>query len=113
MDKCWERYGKKWLKPEIIARNLTLFMRTQKSDKLLDVEEHIWVLIPLITVSQYEGLPILMEASHRDGKHKENKPYYPIVQPGQALMFDARLRTHDPNAGGGVVFAMVYDVTGM
>lgn len=113
MDKCWERYGKKWLKPKIVEQHLNLFMKTKNIMESQDVEEHIWVLVPLVTISQHQGLLTLMEGSHRNIERESNKPYDPIVHPGQALMFDARLRTLDPIAGGGVVFARAYDVTGM
>ena len=52
-----------------------------------------------------------MESSHRSLRVGHDKPYLPTVQPGQALMFDARLRTHDPSEGGVVVFARAYDMT--
>ena len=108
MYKCWERYGNKRLKPKMVEQHLNLFMRTQKNNESPDEEEHIWVLVPLVTVSQHQGLPTLMEGSHR--KAENYRPYNPIVQPGSALMFDARLKTCDRNAGGGVVFARAYDV---
>lgn len=111
MDKCWERYGKKGLKPKMVAQHLSLFMRTQKNLESRDVEEHIWILVPLFTVSQYNGLPILMEGTHHNPKGQNPKTYHPIVEPGSALMFDARIQTCDPYAGGGVVFARAYDVT--
>ena len=86
-------------------------MRTQKNIESRNVEEHMWILVPLITVSQDEGLPILMEGSHHHPKTE--KPFSTTVQPGQALMFDARLKTQDPNAGGGVFYVRRYDMTGM
>lgn len=113
MYKCWERYGKKWLNPGIVEQHLNLFVTTQKEIESHGVKEHIWVLVPLIPVSQYQGLPTLMEGTHRKAKTQINKPYDPLVQPGQALMFDARLETRDPIVGGGVVFARAYDVTNM
>ncbi|CAD6592269.1 MAG: hypothetical protein ASARMPRED_006145 [Alectoria sarmentosa] len=113
MYKCWERYGKRWLNPAIVEQRLNLFMNTQQNIETRGIEEHIWVLVPLVPVSQFKGLPTLMEGTHRRAKTKINKPYDPVVQPGQALMFDARLVTHDPGVGGGVVFARAYDVTNM
>lgn len=110
MNKCWERYGKQWLKPKIVAQHLSLFMRTQKNLEKQDVENHIWVLVPLFTVSEHEGLPILMEGSHLNPERQNHRPYHPVVQPGHALMFDARIQMYDPNAGGGVVFARAYDM---
>ena len=55
-----------------------------------------------------------MEGSHRKkDKGAKNTPYNPIIKPGQALMFDARLTSLIPQAGGGVLLGRVYDVTGM
>ena len=94
----------------MVEQHLHLFMRTQKNNESPDVEEHIWVLVPLVTVSQLQGLPTLMEGSHHNSNAENYRPYAPIIQPGSALMFDARLKTWDPNFGGGVVFARAYDV---
>ena len=114
MYKCWERYGKKWLKPRIVEHDLRVFVNSQHIVETSDDEEHIMVLIPFMKVSQHEGLPTLMEGSHRKkDKGAKNTPYNPIIKPGQALMFDARLTSLIPQAGGGVLLGRVYDVTGM
>ena len=111
MEKCWERYGKKWLKPKKITDGLCLFMRKEKKIYLQDDKEYLWVLVPLFTVSEHEGLPILMEGSHLNSKDQNDKAYHPTVHPGQALMYDARIARCDSRAGGGVVFALAYDPT--
>ena len=113
MDKCWERYGKKWLKPKLVAQQLTLFMKTPGVVKAQSDDEHVWVIVPIVTVSQDQGLATLMEGSHLKPKDPDNKAYNPTVQPGHALMFDARLEARNPSTGGGVVFIRGYDVTGM
>ena len=113
MWKCWERYGKKSLKPKIVEQDLRLFLRTQNAIKTSSVKEYVMVFIPFINVSQHEGLPTLMEGSHRNKNGGKNKSYDPIVQPGHALMFDARLIARIPPAGGGALLARVYDVTGL
>ena len=114
MYKCWERYGKKWMKPKIVEQDIRVFVRNQKVVETNDDEEHMMIFIPFIKISQHEGLPILMEGSHRK-RNKDVKPktYSPVIQPGQALMFDARLTCRIPQAGGGVLLGRVYDVTGM
>ena len=111
MYKCWTRYGKSFIKPDIVEQHLKLFMRTEKNIESKNSKEHIWVLVPLFTISQNEGLPILMEGSHHNSK--DQKPFSTVVKPGQALMFDARIKTEDPSSCGGVVFARRFDVTGM
>ena len=115
MYKCWERYGKKFLKPKIVEQDLRLFVNTRTIIETSDDEEHIMVFVPLIRVSHHEGLPTLIEASHRNRNEEnaQNKGYSPTLQPGQALMFNARLKSRIPKAGGGVLLARVYDVTGM
>ena len=74
--------------------------------------EHIWVLVPLQQIEPEEGFT-LMTASHRHLMNGNDDPYRPTILPGQALMFDARLRTKGPTVGGGVVFARAYDMTGL
>lgn len=105
MYKCWERYGKRFLKPKSVESHLNLFMKTETPNERPDIEEIIWVLIPLTTMSKQQGLPTLLEGSHSSADSANNKPYEPTLQPGSALMFDARLKARVPNAGGGVVFA--------
>ena len=88
-------------------------MRTKEVVETLDTHQYIWILVPLISVSQAQGLPILLERSHRDAKPEDIKCCYLVIPPGHALMFDARLRTRIPVEGGGVVFATAYDMTGI
>lgn len=111
MYKCWERYGKKTVKPKIVEQDLMVFLRTQKRTAFSNDKFHIVVMVPLTTVSQHEGLPTLMEGSHREKNVTSNKSCDLIVQPGQALMFDTRLAAHIPEAGGGVLVATIYDMT--
>ena len=73
--------------------------------------EHIWIWVPLIPISKNQGLPTFMEGSHRNKGDKADRLYDPVLQLGFALMFDARLRSNVPKAGGGVVLARAYDVT--
>ena len=114
MYKCWERYGKKALKPKMVEQDLRLFINARNVIETKNDKEHIMVVIPFIKISQLDGLPALMEGSHREkNKGAPNKPYFPTVKPGQALMFDARLTSRIPKPGGGVVLARIYDVTGM
>ena len=113
MYKCWEQYGNKDLKPNILGEDLRLFVNTRTVIETSGDREHIIVIIPLIKVTQNEGLPALMEGSHRvKDKGAENKPYFPVVWPGQALMFHARLKSRLPKPGGGVLVARIYDMTG-
>ena len=113
MYKCWERFGKKHLKPPILMQELIVFQRTPPMDKMQDYKEYVWVLVPLIPVSEHEGLPILIEGTQRNLNRVNQEPFWATLQPGQALMFHARLKSIDPEAGGGVVFARAFDVTGM
>lgn len=52
-----------------------------------------------------------MEGSHSNKGDKADRLYDPVLQLGFALMFDARLRSNVPKAGGGVVLARAYYVT--
>ena len=114
MYKCWERYGKKSLKPKIVEEDLRLFVNTRTVIQTSGDKEYIMVFVPLIKMSPNEGLPALMEGSHREkNKGAPNKPYITTLWPGQALMFHARLKSRIPKPGGGVLVARVYDVTGM
>ena len=115
MYKCWERYGKKFIDPDVVEEDLRVFVNTRTIIETTDDKKHIMVFIPLIRVSNDEGLPTLIEASHRNKKTdgEQNIAYSPILQPGQALMFDARLKSRIPKAGGGVLLARIYDLTGM
>ena len=114
MYKCWERYGKKFAKPKIVKQDLMLFVRSQDRIAFSGAEEHVLVLVPLIMVSQHNGLPTLMEGSHRRSNQGPNgKPYDFVVHPGHALMHDARLTAHIPSTAGGVLVATIYDMTGM
>lgn len=110
MEKCWECYGKKWLQPERIAQSLSVFTRSSKIIESQDDKEYVWILVPLFTVSEQNGLPTLMKGSHLNPNGQNHRPYHPIVQPGHALMFENRIRTCEPTAGGGVVFATGYDM---
>ena len=111
MWKCWERYGKKHIEPEIVEQHLYLLRpKANGSDNPAEIDEHIWILIPLIPMLPQQSLT-LMQSSHRSLKLGYDKPYTPSVQPGQALMYDARLRTRDPAEGGVVVYARSYDMT--
>ena len=102
------------MKPKILEEDLRLFVNTRTVIETSGDQEYIMVFIPLMKVSPNEGLPALMEGSHREkNKGAENKPYCPIIWPGQALMFHAQLRCRIPKSGGGVLVARVYDVTGM
>ena len=112
MWRCWERYGKKHIRPKMIQECLTLFQPFQRDFPPLQVEETVWVMLPLITMSPEHGLT-LMESSHRKLKNAPDKPYSPTVLPGQALMFNGGLRTGRPKRAGGVFFLRVYDVTGL
>ena len=115
MYKCWERYGKKSLKPKLVEQDLRLFVNTETIIETFDDVQHIMVFIPLIWLSHHEGLPTLIEASHRN-KNKDNtqnKGFSPTLWPGQALMFNAQLKSRLPKAGGGVLLTRVYDVTGL
>ena len=112
MDKCWERYGKKMLKPNIVQQDLMIFVRTQNTIESRSVKQYVVVLTPLVVISQHEGLPTLMEGSHRKNNLNSNKSYDTNIQPGHALMFDGRLKILMPPTGGGVMLARVYDLTG-
>ena len=113
MWKCWERYGNKSMKPKIMEEDFRLFLNTQNIIETSSVKRYVIVFIPFITVSQREGLPSLMGGSHRKDKGVEEKPYDPVVQPGQALIFSARLKIRFAPIGGGALLARVYDVTDM
>ena len=112
MWRCWERYGKKHIRPKLIEERLTLLSQFQSDLPPLEVGENIWVMIPLVTISPEHNFT-LMESSHRKLKNAPDKPYSPTVLPGQALMFNAGLRTGKPKRIGAVAFIRVYDVTGL
>lgn len=113
MDKCWDCYSKKKLKPKLVAEQLTFLMKTPGVVKTQSEEERVWVIVLIVTVSQGHGLAILMEGSHRKPKSPNTKPYEPTVQPGHALIFDARPEARNPSTGGDVALVRGYDVTGM
>ena len=110
MPLCWERYGKRWMNPEMIEQHLDLFSFSKGGVVNQHDKEHIWIWVPLIPVSRNQGLPSFMEGTHRHTDIKADRPYDPILKPGSAFMFDARLRTKVPAAGGGVLLARAYDV---
>lgn len=111
MPRCWERYGKKWYKPKRVEQHLDLFPFSEKEVNVKGyTAEHIWVWVPMIPVSRNQGLPTFMEGSHHYKEGKEYQSYNPVIMPGYALMFDARLKTILPKAGGGVVFVRAYDM---
>ena len=110
--RCWERYGKKHITPRKMEQQLYLFRPKWKNISPYTAPEYLWVLVPLTTLSPQQNIT-LMESSHRKLKNGPDKPYNPEVKPGQALMVHAGLRTEKPKEGGGVVFARVYDVTGL
>ena len=113
MWRCWERYGKKHITPKRGEQQLFLFRPLWKNiAPYYDVQEYVWVLVPLVTLNPQQNIT-LMESSHRSLKNGEDKPYNPTVQPGEAFMFHAGLRSSKPLEGGAVVFARVYDVTGL
>ena len=95
----------------MVEQHLYLFRpKTQGSDNPPEDEQHIWILIPLVPMSPKQCLT-LMESSHRSAMGDYNKPHNPTVKRGQALMYDARLRTRDSAEFGVVVFARSYDMT--
>ena len=52
--------------------------------------EHIWIWVPLIPISKNH---------HRNKGDKADRLYDPVLQPGFALMFDARHRSNVPKVG--------------
>ena len=52
-----------------------------------------------------------MEGSHRPDWDQQDRPWRPVLKPGSALMFNARLRTITPDTSGDVIFARGYDLT--
>ncbi|KAM0801851.1 hypothetical protein BDR22DRAFT_888300 [Usnea florida] len=113
MWKCWERYGKKSMEPKVLKEHFRVFLNTKNIIETSSVKHYVLVFIPLITMSQREGLPSLMGGSHRQDAGVEHKPFGLVLQPGQALMFNARLKTRQTGIGGGTLLVRVYDVTGM
>lgn len=110
MPRCFEAYGQKYMNPKKIEQHHDVFTFGRGDTVQSSPDEHIWIWAPLVPISQNQGLPTFMEGSHHDADDKIDRPYCPILQPGSALMFDARIRTSIPNAGGGVIFAQAYDV---
>ena len=97
------------MNPEIVEQHLDLFPFSEERTIKQYPTERIWIWTPLIPISRHQGLPTFMEGSHRNPENRD-RPYDPVIKPGYALMFDARLRTRIPKAGGGVIFARAYDV---
>lgn len=95
----------------LIDQTLHVFQPLHKDIDPFYLKDYIWVLIPLMVLLPRQCL-ILMEYSHRSLKNGEDKPYNPVVLPGQALMFHKDLRTSRPTVAGGLVFIRVYDMTG-
>ena len=111
MPLCWERYGKKWMKPERVEQHLDVFAFSGGCSVKNSSHEHIWIWVPLFPTSKNQGLSTFMEGSHRNKGDKADRLYDPVLQPGFALMFDARLRSNVPKVGGDVVLARAYYVT--
>ena len=112
MDLCWERFGKKWLKPDLLFQELQLFSRFPHTLTTRDVTEHMIICVPLFTIEKNYGLPTLMAGTHRD--ILQDIPYDLVVQRGHALMFDTRLqRRRNKDTDGGVVLVRRYDITGL
>lgn len=55
-------------------------------------------------------MPAMMEGTHRNAKLEYPRPYVAYTLVGAALMFDARLIIQHPKSGGGVVFAILFDM---
>ena len=109
MPMIWERCGKSGMKPETSDECILVFNFGLTGPVLSSLHEMVWLWVPLIPVSQNQGLPTFIEGSHRWIDEASNS-YNPVLRPGSALMFDGRLRTTAPSTGGGVVFARAYDI---
>ena len=101
------------MKPKIVGEDYRIFSNTKNVIETSSAKQCVMVFIPFTTMSQQEGLPSLMGGSHREGTGVECKPYDIVVQPGQALMFNARLTIRLGPVGGGALLARIYDVTNM
>lgn len=86
---------------------MVLFRKTSLALQRQIVEGLIYVLVPVTILTENLGLPTLMEGTHRNAP--PDKPYNPVLLPGQALMFDARLETSPSIYGGGVALAILFD----
>lgn len=112
MYRCWERYGKKWLKPKLIGQELLLFPRIERNITTQGTAEHMVIWVPIDEVTINHGLPALMTGSHLN--KLKNLPSILVVPQGHALMFDSRLATQrTPMGSGGIVLARTYDMTGL
>ena len=112
MWKCWRNYGKQHIKPKMIGEHIVVLRPQQHEIAPAKGLDYIWVFIPFVYLLPDLGLT-LMESSHRHRKNGPDKPVDPIVVPGQALMWHAQLKTKRPTAGGAVMLARLYDVTGL
>ena len=93
MFRCWERYGNKRKKPEIVEEHLDLFPFSKVERIMPHPTERIRIWAPLIPISQNQGLPTFMEGSHRKAEPR-NTQYNPVIKSG--CMFEGRLRSTIP-----------------
>lgn len=110
MYKCWELYNKPYLTPTVLTQDVILFARTESKIPSNSVREKIYVLIPLCTISRFNGLPAFLEGS-QDIYDIECEFYTEVVARGQALMFSSWLDSRDSVGAGGVVFMRIYDMS--
>ena len=99
------------MKPERVEQLLDVFAFSAGGSFNNSSHEHFWIWVPLIPISKHQGLPTFMEGSQRNKGDKADRLYDPALQPGFALIFDARLRSNVPKAGGGEFLARAYYVT--
>lgn len=97
------------MKAELVEQYIMVFNFGHRGPVQPSSHERIWLWVPLVPVSQNQGLPTLFAGSH-PRVDRAPIPYNPVLRPGFALMFDGRLQTAAPFSGGGVVFARAYDV---
>lgn len=112
MERCWERYGKKWLKPKLLAEGLLLFPVVGHPVTMHGTAEYMKIWVPLADLTTAQGLPVFMMGTHLD--KSKWLPTTLCVPQGHALMFDSRLQTRREYVGsGGIVLARIYDMTGL
>ncbi|KAL9592647.1 MAG: hypothetical protein Q9179_006504 [Wetmoreana sp. 5 TL-2023] len=109
IDKCWERLGRRVHNSEKLGEKLAFFLHTKGNSGARVSKGHmqvIWIWVPLMNVSENNGLCGVKLESHQ---HVVAGPVEPLTAiPGEVLILDERLERHWPVAGGGIVLMRCY-----